>query len=243
MTEVTARPILDFADVLAGRYLIDVCITSSLDPVILSLDREPDYRQGCFPKKRAAQLNSFRIHHTTEAAWASVDLDPTDENYHKVQSLPEQQWLLTRGRAADARDRNAHVYSAEGHLVRSFHAGDAIEDVQTTDQGRVWISYFDEGVFGNTPLGNSGLACLDRHGRPLFAFSDLGVSSLADCYALNVSSNQETWLVTLGAMRAKKLKATDEQGRRLGPFRAMGRGSYLHLATEKRLYRLDLGSM
>lgn len=48
------------------------------------------------------------------------------------------------------------------------------------------------------PLGRSGLACLARDGQPIFRFTDLGadrvVQSMADCYALNVCSDRETWL-------------------------------------------------
>jgi hypothetical protein len=199
---VTARQVLEFAAVVGRRHLITATVGSSLDPVLLSLEGPPDYRlttdHGGFPKRHADSPNRFRVHHRTGGGWAYLDLPPTAENYHRVQPLPDQQWLLVRGRAADGGDRNAHVYSAGGELLRSFHAGDGVEDVQATEKGRAWVSYFDEGVFGNTPLGNSGLACLGGGGRPLFRFTDLGpeplVQGMADCYALNVCSDRETWL-------------------------------------------------
>jgi hypothetical protein len=199
---VTARRLLDFAGVVGHRHIVNVTVGASLDPVILSLEGTPDYRlatgHGSFPKQRAVSPNHFRIHHRTDGNWATLDLPPTAENYCPVQPLPKGEWLLVRGRAADEGERNAYVHAANGELVRSFHAGDGVADVQTTERGRVWVSYFDEGVFGNTPLGASGLALLDRRGRPLFCFTDLGagplVQSMADCYALNVCSDRETWL-------------------------------------------------
>ncbi len=201
-TQVTTTPVLDFATVVGLHTLVKVTVGPSLEPVLLSLDGKPDYALGTgvgrYPTKPAGGHYRFRIHYRSGDDWLSTDLPPTHEPYYFVQPLPDGQWLLVRGRAADEHDANAHVHSAEGRLLRSFHAGDAIEDVQTTERGQVWVSYFDEGVFGHTPLGTSGLACLDRRGKPLFRFTDLGpdplVQKMADCYALNVCSDDETWL-------------------------------------------------
>lgn len=147
-------------------------------------------------------------------------------------------------------------------------------------------------------VGTSGLACLGHHGRPLFRFTELKtdplIQNMADCYALNVCSDRETWLyyytdfplvqlvdrklaaswpmpvrgshgfavdgervllggsydckdslflVELATLRFQKLTPVDERGSPLPPFRAMGRGACLHLATEAALYRVDLGSL
>ena len=113
-------------------------------------------------------------------------------------SLGRECWLLVRGRAAGKSDKNAHVHGPEGKHIRSFHAGDAIAEVQTTENSNVWVSYFDQGVFGDTPLGKEGLVCLDDEGRVVFRFNDLAIAEeipdIADCYALNVCSDRETWL-------------------------------------------------
>src|SRR5262249_35994660 len=95
------------------------------------------------------------------------------------------------------RDRNACVYEADGRPAASFHTGDGVADVQATREGRIWVSYFDEGVFGDTPLSRHGLVCLDLRGSAVFRFGDLAddvVRSMADCYALNVCSGKEVWL-------------------------------------------------
>jgi hypothetical protein len=102
-----------------------------------------------------------------------------------------------RGRAGGEQDHNAHVHGPDGAPVSSFHAGDGIEDVQVTEQGHAWVSYFDEGVFGDSALGRNGLVSLDAGGKPVFRFSDLAdpvATSMADCYALNVCSGKEVWL-------------------------------------------------
>jgi hypothetical protein len=300
--QVTAQRVLTLADVLDGRHLIDVAVGPSLAPVLLSLEGEPDYRGlkngASFPKQRAKRPNAFRVHYLIRTRWTSLDLQPTGENYHSVQPLPNGEWLLVRGRANDETDNNAHVYDADGKLLRSFHAGDGIAAVQTSHNGHIWIGYFDEGVFGNTPLGRSGLACLDPHGRPLFRFTDLGadrlIQNMADCYAFNVCSDHEAWLyyytdfplvrlvggklagswhmpirgsngfavdgervllggsydhkdrlflAPLATLKFQKVTPVDEKGTPLPPFRAMGRGACLHLATAEALYRVELGSI
>jgi hypothetical protein len=198
---IVARQLLNFAAVLGSRHLINISVGPSLDLVVLSLEQTPDYRtstaHASFPKERAKTPNCFRVHYQAGEEWVGLDLPPTAENYHAVQPLPRHRWLLVRGRADDEEDRNAHVYEADGTPAYSFHAGDGIADVQATERGSVWVSYFDEGVFGYTPLGQAGLVCLDQGGRPIFRLTGLGdpvVKSMADCYALNVCSDREVWL-------------------------------------------------
>jgi hypothetical protein len=197
----TANRLLHFADLLGERHLVTVSAGPDLEPIILSLGQAPDYRtstaHGSFPKRRAASPNRFRVHYLAGTEWLTLDLSATTENYHTVQPLPDGRWLLVCGRSGGANDRNARIHEATGGPGLSFHAGDGIADVQTTEKGRIWVSYFDEGVFGNTPLGQSGLVRLEPNGRPSFRLGDLPdavLRSMADCYALNVCSDQETWL-------------------------------------------------
>ena len=202
-TTIEARRLFDFSDVLGSRHLIACTVGPDFDPVVLSLEQAPDYRmespgQASFPKKRAGIPNRFRIHHlVSNDVWETIDLPETVENFHAIQPLGKALWLLVRGRADNEEDRNARIYDGSGRHVRSFHAGDGIQEVQTTNDGRIWVSYFDEGVFGNTKLGRSGLVCLDNRGRCIFDYGTLvgdDVPSIADCYALNVCSDREVWL-------------------------------------------------
>lgn len=201
----TKRAVADrvatFADLLGGRHLITAAAGPDLEPVLLSLGNDPDYRRetqhGSFPKHRAATPNRYRVHFRSGEEWGHLDLPATAENYHAVQSLTHGRWLLVRGRAAGGADRNARVYEADGTPGPAFHAGDGIADVQATERGRAWVSYFDEGVFGDDPLSQSGLACFDGDGTPVFRLGDLPdpiLKTMADCYALNACSDREAWL-------------------------------------------------
>jgi hypothetical protein len=200
---IEARRLFRFAEVIGERRLITATVGPDLTPILLSLEGEPDYQieaspdQPRFPKKRADRPNNFRIHHrVAEDVWTELDLPETVENYHAVQPLRDEEWLLVRGRSEGDRDENAHVYDAFGRLLRSFPAGDGVQDVQSTRGGDIWISYFDEGIFGDTKLGQAGLARLDRSGVCSFEFNDqpVGVWEISDCYALNVASDREVWL-------------------------------------------------
>jgi hypothetical protein len=82
--------------------------------------------------------------------------------------------------------------------VRSLDLGDAGEDVQTTIDGKIWVSYFDEGVFGGT-IAKEGVVCFAFDGKPEFRYAQFveqnGLPFIADCYAMNVEpSSGDVWL-------------------------------------------------
>jgi hypothetical protein len=58
-------------------------------------------------------------------------------------------------------EKNGRIYDSSGNLIREIVLGDGIEQVYVTNSQGVWVSYFDEGIFGNygwnDPLGSSGL--------------------------------------------------------------------------------------
>jgi hypothetical protein len=94
---------------------------------------------------------------------------------------------------------NATVYSDEGSVISRHSFGDGIEDLAVDELGRIWVSYFDEGVYGNfgwgndeesRPNGSSGLVCFGSDGRKLWEFEAYDGSDnrvyIDDAYALNV---------------------------------------------------------
>lgn len=198
---IAARHLVDYETVIGDRNLITVTVGPQLNPIILSMGKLPDYRRensagASFPKNNSDTPNDYRIHYYAGEDWFSVDLTPTFENFHSVQPIGDQNWLLVRCRSSGDKDHNAHVYDASGEHIHSFPAGDGIEDVQVTKDSKIWISYFDEGVFGDCELSRSGLVCLDHVGEQVFDFHAVCIEAepIIDCYALNVCSSHETWL-------------------------------------------------
>lgn len=200
-TPLRANRLVDIHDIVGDRHVIRATAGPSLEPIILSRRQTPDDRRNStasvsFAKATSAEPNDFRIHYLAVDDWCSFDLAPTEENYDFIQPLGEDEWLLVRARSASDDDRNAHVYGMDGNLRRSFPAGDGIEDVQATRRSRIWISFFDEGVFGNVKLGQSGLVCVDQYGATVHDFAAYAQTTgfIADCYAMNVSDDHDTWL-------------------------------------------------
>ena len=137
----------------------------------------------------------------------SLTFDRTIENVplqiDEVQPLPDNELLLASDRSncggPDTYEKNGLVYSASGEFKREFLLGDGIEDLQTTSDGVIWSSFFDQGVMGDRgwikPVGRPGLVAHDKTGKLVFEYQSEGdLDSVFDCYALNVQSNTSTWI-------------------------------------------------
>lgn len=98
---------------------------------------------------------------------------------------------------ADGRGGRTLVHDPHGRVTATLDLGDASGDIQTTTEGKIWVSYFDEGVFGGG-VGSEGVVCFDSAGSPVFRFAEFAarhcLPMIADCYAMNVSSEGEVWL-------------------------------------------------
>lgn len=101
-------------------------------------------------------------------------------------------WLL-----GERRGGQTTIYDAQGGTRFELNLGDASEDLQTTPQGLIWVSYFDEGVYGGS-IGRQGLVCFDNAGTPLFKYADFAEQNalpmISDCYAMNVDQTGAVWL-------------------------------------------------
>ena len=101
-------------------------------------------------------------------------------------------WVL-----GERRGGRTLIYDGSGSLIKTLDLGDASEDLQTTPDGMIWVSYFDEGVFGGG-IGAQGLICFDGDGMPLFRFAEFAEKNqlppIYDCYAMNVAPSGDVWL-------------------------------------------------
>jgi hypothetical protein len=125
---------------------------------------------------------------------------------------------------------NAVVVGPDGAVQSELTLGDGIENLQTSPGGSIWVSYFDEGVFGNygwhgtgrsRPLGSSGLVCFGPDGSVRWEFQPpAGHDMICDCYALNVAG-ETVWAYyytdfPLARIKAGRVRAwsTDVEGAR-----------------------------
>lgn len=95
-------------------------------------------------------------------------------------------------------EKNGRVYDPSGTLIREILLGDGIEQVFVSKGKTVWVSYFDEGIFGNygweNPLGSSGLVEWTLDGKKCYEFGPAdGLGYMADCYSLNIDLHEDVW--------------------------------------------------
>ena len=84
-----------------------------------------------------------------------------------------------------------------GRVQRTIDLGGGSNDVQTTSDGHIWVSYIDEAVFGGG-IGQNGVVCFDSQGQAIFKYFEFAEQNqlpfIDDCYAMNVVSDEEVWL-------------------------------------------------
>ncbi|PEN01479.1 hypothetical protein CN621_09405 [Bacillus wiedmannii] len=121
----------------------------------------------------------------------NVDIDV--ESVQCMQRIGER-WLLIFNYEGD----NAVIYNADGSEYCKFYAGEGIQDCQVDVNEDIWVSYCDEGVFGECPIGVNGIVAFDSQGNIVFNDYDLFVDKydippIDDCYAMNVIDG-DVWL-------------------------------------------------
>ncbi|MEV0524125.1 hypothetical protein AB0I66_11955 [Streptomyces sp. NPDC050439] len=137
-----------------------------------------------------------------DAVVVTVDTDGRDHaselsavraRFPQVDALPDGGFVV-----ADARSRRSEqhvqIFDALGRESWAFRVGDGIESLLTDRAGRLWVGYFDEGVFGDDELSHPGLRCWSAQGEPLWVYeASKGTSEIYDCYALNVT-DEAVWV-------------------------------------------------
>ena len=189
--------------------LIDVTVSHDGHAAALVLDSALDYRKGrdgMFAKLLAGRRNRYRIVSDLAGSGGEIRVDSLRDNVHQLRRLPDGNWLLVRSRATGADDDNAIVVSAGGEVVRRFHIGDGVGDVQVTPRGDIWVGFFDAGVFAEGTAGAAGLGAFRITGESSFDFNrrppaaSAGADLLGpepficDCYAFHAASDREVWL-------------------------------------------------
>jgi hypothetical protein len=161
---------------------------------------------GTFPKSRFDRPTDYHVVQRKGGETREVVIRDEAMAVHFIQAHPEGV-MLGSARCTwrpEGPEQNAAVYDWQGQLVRRMTLGDGIQDVRVGPDGTIWVSYFDEGVFGNygwgnpgpPPMGNHGLLAFDRSGSPTFAYSaeDAGTDTICDAYAMNVAEDGEVWV-------------------------------------------------
>lgn len=121
-----------------------------------------------------------------------------DDNTRRVitqaQRLPDGGIAVAHGRA-ELGEPNVLTFEPSGTPRFSFPVGDGVHQFAVDRQGRFWVGYFDEGVFGEDSLSGQGLGAFSSEGRPWFGTRDgaPNAPSIDDCYALTLDGADRAW--------------------------------------------------
>ena len=127
------------------------------------------------------------------AGWAEGPTFPLDTPFPIIDRFDDGRWLVVGARTRVG--TNARVLSEDGDVLDRFMLGDGIGHAVIDQFSRIWVGWFDEGIFGNDewrvpgldwPPSANGVACFAEDG----ALVDLPewpteAGSIGDCYALN----------------------------------------------------------
>jgi hypothetical protein len=156
-----------------------------------------------FPKPRMEQPRRFRlVRVAADGSAATIDLPPLDLTFPMVDVFPDGRVLVAGPRCSWRSetdfDRNGAVIDPKTGTVSRILLGDGIENLFVDTSGRIWVGYFDEGVFGNfgwsdpgpPPIGSSGAVVFDASGTILWKYPQEGRNpSIDDCHGMNVSAD------------------------------------------------------
>lgn len=131
--------------------------------------------------------------------WQSGPIFPLETPHPLVDRFTDGRWLVVGSRTCS--EPNARVLAPDGTLLARFMLGDGIEHIAIDSADRIWVGWFDEGMFGTGwsvpglewPPSTNGVACFASDGSVVDVPSwpeEAGV--IADCYALT-SAGSGVW--------------------------------------------------
>jgi hypothetical protein len=155
---------------------------------------------GVFQRTRADVPARLRLLRMTSEMSQLIELPELDLTFPLVDAFPDGRILVAgprcEWRGEDDYDLNGAVIQPDVGQTTRILLGDGISATQIDSLGRIWVSYIDEGVFGNlgwggrggpAPVGSAGLACFSAAGEKIWEFPENAIYTISDCYALNVS--------------------------------------------------------
>jgi hypothetical protein len=197
MTSLRFRKLIDLNELPKDWTLVRLALDWSGRPLLLMAEGKPEHPElsndmEAFTRWYRTPPKAHHMIYWTGNAQKALCFEQSQRlsTFH-VQPFGDG-WLL-----GDRRGGLATVHDAHGYIRGSFDLGDASEDLQTTPDGQIWVSYFDEGVFGSG-IGSQGLVCFDKTGLPVFRYGEFaeknGLPMICDCYAMNVAPEGDVWI-------------------------------------------------
>lgn len=111
-----------------------------------------------------------------------------------IQPVVRENWVII----CNAEKENAMIINHKGEILNKFFVGEGVQDCQVDKFNNIWISYSEEGIFGEGCIGKTGLVAFDIKGSIVFNNFDTiiemyDIPPIDDCQAMNVKDD-EVWL-------------------------------------------------
>jgi hypothetical protein len=108
---------------------------------------------------------------------------PQSFGFPIIRQLTDNSFLVADSRTRERID-NCFIYDLKGNVIKQFHAGDGIQDIEVL-RDKIIITYFDEGIYGSNGPGNGGLVLFDFEGNILSKYNEKhGYQIISDCYCI-----------------------------------------------------------
>jgi len=171
-------------DLVGEHQRINAAFRASTSP-------KPPSRLGELCAKGNAKIWTI----TPTGAWVAGPIFPLETPFPQFDMFGDGRWLVVASRTRE--DANARVLNSDGKILKRLMLGDGIEHVAVDGGHRIWVGWFDEGMFGNDdwrvpgqewPPSSNGVACFAEDGDLLpLPHWPADAGTIADCYALNVT--------------------------------------------------------
>ncbi|KJC37967.1 hypothetical protein UP06_30645 [Bradyrhizobium sp. LTSP857] len=145
---------------------------------------------GVLPHPKMGRLKRYRLLKSNAGSELWIDLPPLELHASKIDLFPDGRVLLASSRwnfqVETDYNLNGIIFDPQTGQASRVGLGDGISDLQIDQRGRIWVGYFDEGVFGSS-VGQAGLVCFSDLGEKVWEFPADADHTIDDCYALNVT--------------------------------------------------------
>jgi hypothetical protein len=154
--------------------------------------------EACFPTQREGALilkDKGRIVLDENLSIIDFQNRPFESSFWTThaQRLPGEGYALASARSKDG-EKNLHLFDEHGKFQTSFAIGDCIEHMAVDGVGRIWVGYFDEGIFGSNSLSSHGLSRFDQKGNLEYQWDYIKNKPIFDCDAMIVDENDRAWV-------------------------------------------------
>ncbi|WP_002149942.1 hypothetical protein [Bacillus cereus] len=181
MKDIVCKELISFKSIVEAYQFKQMSLDYKQNVMLLVQDKQ---NRPCmiYLDKNSENISTFNL---------NVNINV--ESVRCIQRIGEK-WLLI----FNYEDDNAVIYNPDGSEHCKFYAGEGIQDCQVDVNEEIWVSYCDEGVFGESSIGANGIVAFDSTGHLFFNNYDqyverFNVPPIDDCYAMNVIDG-DVWL-------------------------------------------------